>query len=138
MKIPRSRIAVTILVLFLVSFSEAPRTFAKINFSWINAITSGNLGMHYRQATTPRAGEFVLPPVVQSGISLLRANRAQEYCFSPAFGINTEIRDRFVEGAYPLSYKKNAPYQLFLARESPDPKCTHVSREGGVVLAYCP
>jgi len=138
MKTTGTRIAAIILVLFLASFSEASWTFVKMNVSWMNVIASGNLGMLFRQARTPRAGEFVLPPVAQSSISLLRANRITGYRFSPAFEQNTEIRDRLIEGAYPLHHEVHSHYLLFLVQESPEQKCSQVSRLGGVALVYCP
>jgi hypothetical protein len=138
MKILRILVVIGVLFLFLASFSEVPRTFAILNVSWISVLTSGDLDVLFRQVRTPRAGEHVLPPAVQAGISLLRANQVTAYRFSMAFEQNEEIRQRLLEGAYPLRYEKDAHYLLLLEQETPDRNCSQISRGGGVVLVHCP
>jgi hypothetical protein len=135
MKILRNLIVACILILILASFREAPRTFKNLNISWINVLAGGDIGTPFRQARTSRAGEQILPPFVQSGISLLRANRVTAYRFSPAF---EQKRQRLLEGAYPIRYEEHAHYLLLLDQEAPDRNCSQVSREEGVVLVYCP
>jgi hypothetical protein len=139
MKILRKVIAAGILILFLASFGEAPQTFEILHKTWFNVLAAGDLGKLFAQARTPRAGEWVLPPVVLAGISLLRDNRVAAYRCSPIFEQEyIENKARLIEGAYPIRYDENAQYLLRLEQESSDRNCSNVSRGEGVVLVYCP
>ena len=138
MKILRPLLAAGILALLLTLFPEARETFSSLHASWAKVLASGELSLLFRRARTPRAGEQVLPPVVRAGISLLRAHRVTMYRFSPAFEKDEEVRQRLVEGAFPIRSEKHARYLLLLEQESPDRSCSPVSRGGGVVLVHCP
>ena len=130
--------AILFLVLFLALFRDAPRTAADLVITWGKVLASGDLGQFLAQAGTPGAGEQVLPPPAKAGIALLRSFRVAAFRISPALGQDVEVRQRLVEGAYPVRCSDSAPYLLQLAGEPLAPQCSRLSSTGGIDLVHCP
>lgn len=139
MSMPKPRVtAVILLVLFLALFREAPRTAANLTITWGRVLASGDLVPLLRQADMPGAGEHVLPAPAKYAISQLRSFRVDVFRISPALGKDEEIRQRLVEGSYPIRCSDNAPYVLQLSSEPLRPQCSRMSSTGGIDLAHCP
>lgn len=130
--------AVMLLVLFLALFREAPRTVADLTVAWVRVLASGDLVPLLGQVRTPGAGEHVLPLAAKYGISQLRSYGVQAFRISPALGKDEEIRQRLVEGSYPLRCSERAPYLLQLSSEPLPPRCSLLSSMGGIDLVHCP
>ncbi len=139
MRILKPRLtAALLLVLFLALFREAPRTAADLTVTWGRVIGSGDLGPLLAQVGTPGAGEHVLPPAAKAGIMLLRSSRAGAFRISPGLGQDVEVRQRLVEGSYPIRCSDSAPYLLQLSGEPLAPQCSRLSSTGGIDLVHCP
>ena len=130
--------AILFLVLFLALFRDAPRTAADLVVTWGRVLSSGDLGPLLAQAGAPGAGEHVLPPPAKAGIALLRSFRVAAFRISPALGQDVEVRQRLVEGAYPVRCSDSAPYLLQLASEPLAAQCSRLSSTGGIDLVHCP
>lgn len=85
----------------------------------------------------PGAGADVLPIVVLHMIRLLRDARADSFRYSPAIAESEGVRQRLIEGAYPIRARAAAPHYLSIAQEPLPAGCESVARDGDLVLAAC-
>jgi hypothetical protein len=130
---------VGLLILSLVLFRTSTTTAVVLHSGWINVLGADSaLHRLWSQFSTPSAGEHVLPPPVQAGIMLLRSNHVSSFRYSPAIGKDEEIRQRLIEGAYPLRNDDQARFCLSYESEPVAPTCVILARTGGMVLADCP
>ena len=90
------------------------------------------------QMQTPQAGEQVLPPAVQSMLALLRTNGISTYRYSETIAANEEIRQRLIEGAFPVRYDAASFSHLRINGEEATPGCKPLASREGVALVHCP
>jgi len=84
------------------------------------------------------SGEGILPEPARIMIRLLRSSNAEFYRYSKAIGRNDLIKQRLVEGAYPLRFSETAHHLLYFNWESLPEGCFSLTNEKGINLAYCP
>jgi len=127
-----------IIILSIVLFPKTIRTAQQLNSSIAGIITQGAFGDLARQITTPNSGLQVLPPKAQAGIRLLQEQRLDSFRLSPAIDQDVEIKQRLIEGAYPIRVLDKSAYCLLFSNEQVPSGCVVVSRTEEVILASCP
>ena len=102
----------------------------------------------------PRAGERALTPRVRDAVALLRDNAVTRYRLSAAVAEHEFVRQRIIEGAWPIRFDPNAEFVVAtigeqtacseVARRSFDPDAPTPKRQArflagvpGVLLARC-
>jgi hypothetical protein len=103
----------------------------------------------------PRSGEIALTPPVQEIIEMLRDNDVASYRLSSAVATHEFVRQRIIEGAWPIRHDSNATVEVAyigsnttcgeIDRRSFDPNWPIPKRQArffsgvrGVTLARCP
>lgn len=135
----RSLVALAILVvavhqspLIAVAFRDLHRSFGEV---W------GDTDSWRRHLRTPAAGEQLLPELILVAMDLLRANEIDAYRYSAAIGADQAVRQRLIEGVWPIRYRPDASVVVsYLAEPN---KCRVISERslagpaGGLRLARC-
>lgn len=88
-----------------------------------------------RNIRNPRSGESVLPVPVRDMIALIREHHLPNYRFSPNIGNDALLRQRLVEGAWPVRFAPDSPHLLLLASERT--ACALREARNEVLLADC-
>lgn len=89
----------------------------------------------FRESRIPFGGEYVLPPVVQVMIMMLRSSGADSFRYSDAIRNNGGMMQRLVEGAYPIKVSPVSRYLVLLEGEPLPAGMNILARGEGVVLA---
>jgi hypothetical protein len=105
---------------------------------WRYLLSPGMVHTILAQAGAPGSGASVLPVRVQAMIALLKEQHAVEYRYSPGIEGDIELKQRLVEGSYPLRYRRDARLLVLLEQETAPGNCHVVSQAQGVAVARCP
>jgi hypothetical protein len=89
------------------------------------------------RVSEPRAGEEVLPTDVRGMLAMLRAAHAESFRYSKLIAGAEALRQRLIEGAYPIRARDDAAYYLSRAPEPLPAGCRVVARKAEFVLAAC-
>jgi len=140
MKIQTKNIIAILLiaVLSIFLFPQTVRTVMYLNMTWWTEIQKNGLVSLSSEFVTARSGEYVLPPPVQAILAMLRAQNVNTYRYSQRIRQDEEIRQRLIEGAYPILFSENAPFLVHFADEPIAKTCQPVTSMRGAALAYCP
>lgn len=139
--VPSAASAATVfvfLLLYLAWFPDTIQVFHLLNSTWFDLITDQDPRVLVEEIATPGAGEHVLPPRAREGLALLRSNGTSRFSISPPAFQDIELRQRLIEGAYPIRYAENAEFILQLAGEPLATGCSRVAAQGGMALVHCP
>src|SRR5215472_8426117 len=126
-----------VLVVYFSWFPDAIRVFVSLNASWRDVVRSSHRYAIIKQVAAPRAGESVLPAAAQDGLALLRAHHVLAFNISQVAFEDVLLRQRLIEGAYPIRYAPEAPHILQLASESLVSGCSLIATQGGMALVRC-
>jgi len=81
---------------------------------------------HRINLTSPRSGEIALTEPVLHTIELLRANRIESFRLSPAMSGEEFVRQRLIEGAWPIRFEESSSFLIAYLDEYTD--CALVDR----------
>jgi len=75
---------------------------------------------HRIDLTTPRSGEIALTKPVLYTVEMLRANDIDRFRLSPAVGEEPFVRQRLIEGAWPIRFDESASFMVAYLSERTD------------------
>jgi hypothetical protein len=143
-KFLRQAAVLLVLIISLFLFPSVPATLGYLHaqlFSFLGPQDSPSAlkAKFDREAsTTPFGGEYGLPRHVQVIIALLRNNQATSFSLSPEVRKDAETFQRMIEGSYPIQYAEHSSDLIHREEEPVSPGCKALTKQNGVVLAYCP
>lgn len=132
--IGQARLALVIGLIWVLLFA-APLT-RTVHALWHNAGTLiGAYGGYAEAWRTPRSGESALPHIALEIVHLLRRAGATTFQYSPGVAADELIRQRVIEGAWPIRF--DARSQIMVALKDEDVGCPVIYTTKEAILVRC-
>jgi hypothetical protein len=121
---PRLAAVVAIVVVSLLADGEVRNGATRLVTASLTRLTSESPGGE--RITAARAGEGSLPHPVRAAVEMLRRHRVETYRLSAGWAEHEFVRQRMIEGAWPIRFYDDAKFELaYLAEEN---ACEEVDR----------
>lgn len=132
--IRQARLSLVIGLIWVLLFA-APAT-RTVHALWHNAVTLiGAYGGYAEAWRTPRSGESALPQTALEIVHLLRTAGATTFQYSPGVAADELIRQRVVEGAWPIRF--DARSRIMVALKDEDVGCPVIYTSKEAILVRC-
>lgn len=129
---------VIITAISLKAFPAVPRTLLSLNRVAGNFASMSNRESVVGNLGRPLAGMSVLPFPVMGIIELFKEYHVTSFRYSSGIGRINMIRQRLVEGSYPVRVSSTAHYLVYIEGEPVAPGGKVIGGCGGMLLAYYP